>query len=59
VSRGLTPGSLSEGPGAGAPSDGLPERVEVPAYCGVSEALTNAATHANASVVNVELDAVP
>jgi GAF domain-containing protein len=36
---------------------GLPERVEVAAYYVVSEALTNAAKHANASVVNVELDA--
>jgi GAF domain-containing protein len=36
---------------------GLPERVEVAAYYVVSEALTNAAKHAHASVVNVELDA--
>jgi signal transduction histidine kinase len=35
---------------------GLPERVEVAAYYVVSEALTNAAKHAHASVVNVELD---
>jgi signal transduction histidine kinase len=35
----------------------LPEHVEVAAYYVVSEALTNAAKHANASVVNVELDA--
>ncbi len=33
----------------------LPERVEVTAYYVVSEALTNAAKHARASVVNVEL----
>jgi signal transduction histidine kinase len=35
----------------------LPSQVEVAAYYVVSEALTNAAKHANASVVNVELDA--
>ena len=35
----------------------LPEPVEVAAYYVVSEALTNAAKHAHASVVNVELDA--
>jgi signal transduction histidine kinase len=34
----------------------LPKQVEVAAYYVVSEALTNAAKHANASVVNVELD---
>jgi signal transduction histidine kinase len=34
----------------------LPERVEVAAYYVVSEALTNAAKHAHASVVSVELD---
>ncbi|MDX6212545.1 MAG: hypothetical protein QOF82_1632 [Frankiales bacterium] len=34
----------------------LPERVEVAAYYVVSEALTNAAKHAHASVVTVELD---
>jgi signal transduction histidine kinase len=34
----------------------LPEPVEVAAYYVVSEALTNAAKHAHASVVNVELD---
>jgi signal transduction histidine kinase len=34
----------------------LPEPVEVAAYCVVSEALTNAAKHAHASVVNVEVD---
>jgi signal transduction histidine kinase len=35
----------------------LPEPVEVAAYYLVSEALTNAAKHARASVVNIELDA--
>ena len=35
----------------------LPEPIEVAAYYVVSEALTNAAKHANASVVAVELDA--
>ena len=35
----------------------LPEQVEVACYYVVSEALTNAAKHADASVVNVELDA--
>jgi signal transduction histidine kinase len=35
----------------------LPARVEVAAYYVVSEALTNAAKHAHASVVKVELDA--
>jgi signal transduction histidine kinase len=34
----------------------LPEHVEVAAYYAVSEALTNAAKHAHASIVNVELD---
>ena len=34
----------------------LPEPVEVAAYYVVSEALTNAAKHAHASVVNVEVD---
>jgi signal transduction histidine kinase len=34
----------------------LPERVEVASYYVVSEALTNAAKHAQASVVSVELD---
>ena len=35
----------------------LPERVEVAVYYIVSEAITNAAKHAHASVVHVELDA--
>jgi signal transduction histidine kinase len=35
----------------------LPERVEVAAYYVVSEALTNAAKHAHASVVHVDVDA--
>jgi signal transduction histidine kinase len=35
----------------------LPERVEVAAYYAVAEALTNAAKHARASVVHVELSA--
>jgi signal transduction histidine kinase len=35
----------------------LPEQVEVAAYYVVSEALTNAAKHANASVVHVEVQA--
>jgi signal transduction histidine kinase len=35
----------------------LPEPVEVAAYYVVSEALTNAAKHAHASLVRVELDA--
>jgi PAS domain S-box-containing protein len=34
----------------------LPERIEVATYYAVSEALTNAAKHADASVVNVELE---
>jgi signal transduction histidine kinase len=34
----------------------LPEHVEVAAYYVVSEALTNAAKHAHASLVNVELE---
>jgi signal transduction histidine kinase len=33
----------------------LPERVEVAAYYVVSEALTNAAKHSQASVINVEV----
>ena len=36
----------------------LPERVEVAAYYVVSEALTNAAKHAQASLVNVEVETV-
>jgi signal transduction histidine kinase len=36
----------------------LPERVEVPAYYVVSEALTNAAKHAGASVVHVGVEAL-
>jgi signal transduction histidine kinase len=39
------------------PERRLPEHLEVAAYYVVSEALTNAAKHAQASVVNVELDA--
>jgi signal transduction histidine kinase len=39
------------------PKRRLPEQVEVAAYYVVSEALTNAAKHAQASVVNVELEA--
>ena len=35
----------------------LPERVEVPAYYIVSEALTNAAKHTRASVVDVDVEA--
>jgi len=35
----------------------LPEHVKVAAYYAVSEALTNAAKHAHASIVHVELDA--
>jgi signal transduction histidine kinase len=38
------------------PKRRLPGRIEVAAYYVVSEALTNAAKHAQASVVNVELD---
>ena len=37
--------------------DRLPERVEVTAYYIVSEALTNAAKHANATAVHVDVDA--
>ena len=36
----------------------LPERVEVTAYFVVSEALTNAAKHSNASVVEVTVDTI-
>ncbi|GAA5111694.1 GAF domain-containing protein [Pseudonocardia adelaidensis] len=35
----------------------LPERVEVPAYYVVSEALTNVAKHAEASMVEIDVDA--
>jgi signal transduction histidine kinase len=35
----------------------LPERIEVPAYYVVSEALTNVAKHAQASVVDIDVDA--
>jgi signal transduction histidine kinase len=35
----------------------LPEQVEVAAYYVVSEALTNAAKHARASVIHVEVEA--
>jgi signal transduction histidine kinase len=38
-------------------ADRLPERVEVPAYYVVSEALTNAAKHAHASGVDIDVDA--
>ncbi len=37
--------------------DRLPERIEVTAYYILSEALTNAAKHANATVVHVDVDA--
>jgi signal transduction histidine kinase len=36
----------------------LPEQVEIAAYYAVSEALTNAAKHAEASVVQVQVDTV-
>jgi signal transduction histidine kinase len=36
----------------------LPERVEVATYYVISEALTNAAKHAQASLVNVEVETV-
>jgi signal transduction histidine kinase len=39
------------------PDRRLPERVEVAAYYVVSEALTNAAKHAHASVVHVDVEA--
>jgi signal transduction histidine kinase len=39
------------------PERRLPERVEVAAYYVVSEALTNAAKHAHASVVHVDVEA--
>jgi signal transduction histidine kinase len=35
----------------------LPERIEVAAYYVVAEALTNAARHAQASVVRVDIEA--
>ncbi len=40
-----------------ATKERLPERIEVTAYYVVSEALTNVAKHANASVVDVRVDA--
>ena len=40
------------------PPRGCPKHVEVAAYYGVSEALTNAAKHANASAVHVDVEAV-
>jgi len=39
--------------------DRLPERVEITVYYIVSEALTNAAKHAKATVVHVDVDATP
>jgi signal transduction histidine kinase len=36
--------------------DRLPEHIEVPAYYVLAEALTNAAKHANASVVHVAVE---
>jgi len=36
----------------------LPEQVEIAAYYGVSEALTNTAKHAEASLVQIQLDTV-
>ena len=37
----------------------LPEQVEIAAYYGVSEALTNTAKHAAASLVQVQVDTIP
>ena len=37
----------------------LPEPIEIAAYYLVAEALTNAAKHAHASLVHVEVDTVP
>jgi signal transduction histidine kinase len=36
----------------------LPEQIEIAVYCVVSEALTNVAKHAHASIVHVEVDTV-
>ena len=37
----------------------LPEQVEIAAYYGVSEALTNTAKHAAASLVQIQVDTIP